>query len=90
MAIGGINRQALRNALSQLPPEMVAYAEQMAARARSAAPKVQDRDGGPREIELPIKVEATEGTFGARVAVVIAHPAGLNVEAKHALLARSI
>lgn len=89
MSIGGINRQTLRNALSQLPPGMVAYAEQMAARARSNAPKVQDRDGGPREVDLPIKVETSEGSFGARAAVVIPHPAGLAVEAKHALLARS-
>lgn len=91
MSIGGVNKAELRAMLSSaaVGADMLAYAQEMAARAQSQAPMVQDHDGGPREIELPIKAEMKSGSFGARAAVIIAHPAGLAVEAKHALLARS-
>ena len=87
----GTYRSGMRDILSSagIEADMRAYAEQVADRARAQAPMVQDRDGGPNEIDLPIKVESTSGSFGARAAVIVAHPAGLNVEAKHALLARS-
>jgi hypothetical protein len=90
-SIGGVNKAELRAMLSSggVGADMLEYAEGMASRARSAAPDVGDRDGGPLEGALPVEADMRSGSFGARAIVTVMHPAGLNVEAKHALLAGS-
>jgi hypothetical protein len=61
-------------------------AEAIAQRIRAEGIKVGDRDGGPDEIPLPVEVhEDSEG--GAKV--VIAHPAGQAVQAKHGSLTKA-
>lgn len=67
--------------------ELERRGEEIADRARSAGIMVS---GEPGQDELPIRVVSSIGRTRARVRVVIAHPAGLAVEAKHRLLGRSI
>lgn len=62
-------------------------AEEIADNIRGMGIKVGDADGGPREVDLPVKVE-TDVTDRARATVVIAHPAGIAVQAKHGALTR--
>jgi len=73
-------------------PEMQALvadvAEQVANNIRGMGILVGDRDGGPREQPLPVKVE-TDVTDRARATVVITHPAAIAVQAKHGALTRA-
>lgn len=62
-----------------------AVAEEVADYARADAPDV---DGIPGDIELPIEVDVYE-TDRAAAAVILAHPAGIAVQAKHGLLTRA-
>ncbi len=58
-------------------------AESVATKARGNAPRV---DGEPGEQPVPIIVEPAHGKTRARALVVIDHPSGLAVEAKHRTL----
>lgn len=89
--IGGVNKAELRAMLSSggVGADMLDYANEMAGRARAAHIWTGDRDGAPQERPMKIEAEMQSGSFGARAAVIVKDPAGLNVEAKHALLAGS-
>lgn len=69
--------------------------EAVADNVRAQGIRVGDKDGGPREVELPVKVYGPDDTHGFRtfdragVRVTLAHPAGLAVQAKHGALTRA-
>ena len=63
-----------------------AAAERVAATARNAGIMVE---GEPGDVPLPVTVEEAGGTR-ARARVVLDHPAGMAVEAKHRLLGGSV
>jgi hypothetical protein len=63
-------------------------AEEIARNVRAQGIKVGDRDGGPLEYELPVKVKVTT-TDRAHASVILAHPAGIAVQAKHGALTRA-
>ena len=65
--------------------EVNKLAEEIARIAKMNGPLVQ---GVPGDVVLPVKVEEMT-TDRARAAVVIAHPSGLAVQAKHGLLTRA-
>lgn len=65
-----------------------AVADEMARNIEAQHITVGDRDGDPHEIPLPVKVEE-QVTDRARAVVVLAHPAGLAVQAKHGALTRA-
>lgn len=65
-----------------------AKAEEVADNVRARGIGVGDRDGGPREIDLPVKV-VTGTTDRARASVQLAHPAGNAVQAKHGALTKA-
>lgn len=74
-------------------PEMQALvasaAEKIAANVRSQGITVGDTTPGTSsEIDLPVEVETSVGKR-ARAAVVLAHPAGAAVQAKHGALTRA-
>lgn len=61
-------------------------AGQIADHVRAQRIKVGDVDGGRNEIDLPLKVyDNDDGT----ATVVLAHPAGIAVQAKHGALTRA-
>lgn len=63
-------------------------AEEIADNVRSQAIHVGDRDGGKHEDPMPVKV-STHTTDRARASVVLAHPSGIAVQAKHGALTRA-
>lgn len=65
-----------------------ATAEKVAENVRSLNIGVGDRDGGSREIPLPVKVKLST-TDRAHAEVVLAHPAGIAVQAKHGALTKA-
>ena len=65
-----------------------ATAEQIADNVRAQGITVGDVDGGASEYDLPVTVRSYT-TDRAVSAVVIAHPAGLAVEAKHGSLTKA-
>lgn len=64
-------------------------ADRIASHIRAEGIKVGDRDGGRHEYDLPVEVR--EGVYDQRAFadVVIAHPAGAAVQAKHGVLTRA-
>lgn len=50
--------------------------------------RVGDQDGGPDEIDLPVEVHVESGATPS-MSVVLAHAAGLAVQAKHGSLTRA-
>lgn len=72
----------------QMRMVVAAKAQEVAENVRERGIKVGDRDGGPREHDLPVKVEHSV-TDRARSAVIIAHPSGLAVQAKHGALTKA-
>ncbi len=63
-------------------------AEAVAANVRSLGIGVGDRDGGPREAPLPVKTRSFT-TDRAAASVILAHPAGIAVQAKHGALTKA-
>lgn len=63
-------------------------AEAVADNVRAQNIGVGDKDGGPREKDMPVKVEMTT-TDRAHAWVTITHPAGLAVQAKHGALTKA-
>lgn len=64
-------------------------ANRIASHIRAEGIRVGDRDGGPREYELPVEVR--EGVYDGRAYadVVITHPSGAAVQAKHGVFTRA-
>jgi hypothetical protein len=62
--------------------------EEVARKVESRGIRVDDRDGGPAEDELPVKtgVITTDRAHGV---VTLAHPSGLAVQAKHGALTKA-
>lgn len=65
-----------------------AAAEAVARNVRGMNIKVGDRDGGPHEYDLPVRV-FTSTSDRARATVALAHPAGEAVQAKHGALTKA-
>ncbi|QLQ11179.1 MAG: hypothetical protein HZY75_13350 [Nocardioidaceae bacterium] len=63
-------------------------AETMKADIEAAGVTVGDRDGGPREIALPVTVTMLT-TDRAKARVSLAHAAGEAVQVKHGLLTKA-
>jgi hypothetical protein len=63
-------------------------AEAVADNVRSQNIRVGDRDGGTHEYDLPVTVSMYE-TDRAHAVVVLAHPAGDAVQAKHGALSKA-
>lgn len=63
-------------------------ADRIAGHLRAEGIRVGDRDGGPRETELPITVTDSV-TDRAHATVAITHPSGVAVQAKHGALTRA-
>lgn len=85
-----IDQAGLRAALNspQAALALKAKAEEIADNVRAMGISVGDRDGGPDEIDLPVEVHVHEGR-DLNAVVVLAHPAGLAVQAKHGALTES-
>ena len=62
--------------------------ERIADQVRDQGIRVGDHDGGRGEIDLPVEVEVTT-TDRAHGSVLLAHPAGAAVQAKHGALTRA-
>lgn len=65
-----------------------ATAEKIADNVRSLNIEVGDRDGGARELPLPVKVKSST-TDRAHAEIILAHPAGIAVQAKHGALTKA-
>lgn len=84
-----LNRRGMRDLLRSggvqavLGRKAAAVAEQVEA----AGIRV---DGTPGQVPLPVTVDVGAGEQRARARVVLDHPAGLAVEAKHGVLTSSI
>jgi hypothetical protein len=63
-------------------------ADRIADQVRGQHIRVGDRDGGPREYELPVTVTEVI-TDRAHASVALAHPAGIAVQAKHGALTKA-
>jgi hypothetical protein len=63
-------------------------AERVADNVRAQGIKVGDKDGGPREKDMPVEVEMTT-TDRAHAWVTIAHPSGQAVQSKHGALTKA-
>lgn len=63
-------------------------AEQVAQNVRDQGITVGDRDGGPHEFDLPVKVTMST-TDRAHANVTLAHPSGNAVQAKHGALTKA-
>lgn len=61
-------------------------ADELADTVRQQGIKVGDVDGGKSEIPLPVR---TYSDPDGKAAVVLAHPAGISVQAKHGSLTRA-
>lgn len=73
---------------SPVAKAVVEAAQAVAENVRDMGIRVGDRDGGPREQDLPVKIRASV-TDRVRATVVIAHPAGEAVQAKHGALTKA-
>lgn len=62
--------------------------EAIAENARAMGIKVGDRDGGPREVDMPVETRQRI-TDRAHGSVTITHPAGQAVQAKHGALTKA-
>ena len=62
--------------------------DQVARGVEAMGIRVGDVDGGPREVDLPVKVEY-QISDRARGTVTLAHPAGEAVQSKHGALTKA-
>lgn len=63
-------------------------ADVVADNVKALGIKVGDKDGGSREVELPVTVRMST-TDRAHANVTLAHPAGQAVQAKHGALTKA-
>lgn len=64
-------------------------AEAVAENVKGQDMMVGDRDGGPDEIPLPVVTRHTLDVNGAVSHVILDHPAGQAVQAKHGVLTKA-
>lgn len=85
-----LNSRGLEQVLksAEMRKAVEAAAQEVADNVRDQNITVGDVDGGSHEIDLPVKVEVYE-TDRARASVLLAHPAGLAVQAKHGALSKA-
>jgi hypothetical protein len=85
-----LNHKGVEQILKSAPmaAAVKAAAERVAENVRGMGIKVGDKDGGPREYDLPVTVTMTT-TDRAHANVTIAHPAGQAVQAKHGALTKA-
>ena len=91
MGLSSFRIELARNGLREVlaGPEVRAMLEDK-ARAVAQAAEARGIKVEGSEKALPIKVESRAGGTRARASVIIDHPAGLAVEAKHRLLGGSL
>jgi hypothetical protein len=84
-----LNHRGLANLLTSTEMHRLVQdvAEQIGRNVEAQGITVGDKDGGAHEIPLPVKVEVTT-TDRAHGSVILAHPAGIAVQAKHGALPR--
>lgn len=84
-----LNRRGMRNLLrSEDVQEMLGRkAFAVAEQVEAAGIRVE---GVPGRIPLPVTVSVAAGQERARASVILDHPAGIAVEAKHGILTASI
>lgn len=84
-----LKRRGMRDLLrSDAVQAMLARkAEAVAEQVEAAGIRV---DGEPGRIPLPVTVDVAAGSERARARVILDHPAGIAVEAKHGILTASI
>lgn len=84
-----LNRRVMRDLLRSEDVQ-----EMLGRKARAVADQVVAAgirvEGTPGRTPLPVTVSVGAGKERARAAVILDHPSGLAVEAKHAILASSI
>lgn len=73
---------------AEVAREVEKLAEKVASNVKAQGIKVGDRDGGPREYDLPVTVSMTT-TDRAHANVTLAHPSGNAVQAKHGALTKA-
>lgn len=64
-------------------------ANKIAERVRGMGIGVGDEDGGPHEVPLPVVVRTSTNDGLTTASVVLAHPAGSAVQAKHGALTKA-
>lgn len=84
-----LNRRGMRDLLRSegVQAMLGRKAEAVAEQVEAAGIRV---DGTPGKVALPVTVDVAAGVARARARVILDHPAGLAVEAKHGILASSI
>lgn len=84
-----LNRRGMRDLLRSegVQAMLAGKAEAVAEQVEAAGIRVE---GTPGKVALPVTVDVGAGTGRARARVILDHPAGIAVEAKHAVLASSI
>ena len=82
-----LNRSGVRSVLTstQVESELRRIAEQAASTARSRGVLVENKT-----VPIPVEVRTSRSGNRAHAYVVLAHPAGLAVEAKYRLLGGSV
>jgi hypothetical protein len=92
VALGSFRIELARNGLREVlaGPQVQAMLERKARAVAQAAEARGIKVEGDDSVALPIKVESRAGGTRARASVIIDHPAGLAVEAKHRLLGGSL
>lgn len=84
-----VRRRRLEHILKSEPMQA-----QLANRATAAAEQVRGAgirvEGVPGRVDLPVTVAVSVGPSRARARVILDHPSGIAVEAKHGVLAASI
>ncbi|MFE9955836.1 hypothetical protein [Micromonospora sp. NPDC005299] len=84
-----LNRRGMRDLLRSegVQAMLGRKAEAVAEQVESAGIRV---DGTPGRVPLPVAVDVGAGAGRARARVILDHPSGLAVEAKHGVLTSSI
>jgi hypothetical protein len=85
-----LNNRGVEDLLKSAPVDAATKraAEAVAANVREMEIRVGDKDGGPREYDLPVTVQLVT-TDRAHAIVALAHPAGEAVQAKHGALTKA-
>lgn len=84
-----LNRRGMRDLLrsDDVQRDLARRAAAVAAQVEAAGIRVE---GVPGRIPLPVAVDVSAGAERARARVVLDHPSGAAVEAKHGILTSSI
>lgn len=84
-----LNRRGMRDLLTREETQqmLAGKAEAVAAAVQAAGIRVEGTPGG---VALPVTVVTSAGESRARSRVILDHPSGLAVEAKHGVLTANI